>query len=205
MTRKIAGAFYFQEKASYARGAGNALPTAYGMYVFTYAQTDIQLGDYVSVIGALSVYGGSIQMQGISYNSINPNPNCDTMILESGNTIVPISMTAAEYDTSKSHDNVLVLIQDDLYGYADKTFTEGDIEEISRYNTHYPFYSSNNKLVFFAHAGSEDGKSLRVIENQNILCSYRTEVSHSYKFFTGGTNYYNLKGAESVYGSVLTP
>lgn len=206
VTRKIAGAFYFQDQASYKRGADNALPVAYGMYVFTYAQTDIQPGDYVSVIGALSVYGGSLQMQGISYNTINPDPNRDTMILESGNTIVPIEMTAAEFNASKAYDNVLVTITDDLYCYADETFTEGGIEEINRYNEHYPFYNSSNKLVFFAHAGSKTGKSLRLIEDENILCSYRTEISRSYKFFTGGTNYYNPKGAQYVVeGKVLTP
>lgn len=205
VSRKIAGAFYFQDKASYARGADNALPTAYGMYVFTYAQTDIQPGDYVSVIGVLSVYGGSLQMQGISYNTIHPNPNRDTMILETGNTIVPLEMSAAEYNTNSSYDNVLVSLTDDLYCYADTTFTEGGIEEINRYNEHYPFYNSNNKLVFFAHAGSTSGKSLRLVEDQDILCSYRTEVSHTYKFFTGGTNYYNPKGAQYVYGTVLTP
>ena len=30
-------------------------------------------------------------------------------------------------------------------------------------------------------------------------------MSHTYKFFTGGTNYYNPKGAQYVYGTVLTP
>ena len=36
----------------------------------------------------------------------------------------------------------------------------------------------------------------------DILVKYGTEYSRSYKFFTGGTSYYNPKGAEKIYPTV---
>lgn len=206
VSRKIAGAFYIQDKPSYTQ-SGTDLPEAYGLYVFTYAQTDIAVGDEVSVIGALSVYSGNVQLQGISYNTINVDPNRDTQIITSGNEIKPIEMTSAQFNEKKSYDCVLVKFTDTLYAY-NKTSTyngetqdasEGGIWEVNKYNDHYPFYNTSNKLIFFAHAGSESGKEIRITQDENILVSYRTETSYTYKFWTGGTVNYNPKGAEYVY------
>ena len=206
VSRKIGGAFYFQDKPSYTQ-SGTDLPEAYGLYVFSYAQTDIAVGDEVSVIGALSEYSGNVQLQGISYNTINVDPNRDTQIITSGNEIKPIEMSAAQFDSKKSYDSVLVKFTETLYAY-NKTSTyngetqdsgEGGIWEVNKYNEHYPFYNTSNKLIFFAHAGSESGKEIRLTQDQDILISYRTETSYSYKFWTGGTVNYNPKGAEYVY------
>ncbi len=209
VSRKINGAFYIQDKASYAQ-SGTELPEAYGIYVFTYAQTDIAVGDKVSVIGALSEYSGNVQLQGISYNTINVNPNRDTLIISSGHEIKPIEMSAAQFDAKKSYDCVLVKFTDTLYGF-NKTSTyqgqsqdsgEGGIWEVNKYNDHYPFYNSTNKLIFFAHAGSASGKEIRLTQDENILISYRTDTSYSYKFWGGGTVNYNPAGAQYVYPTV---
>lgn len=203
VSRKIGGAFYFQDQPSYERGDDNKLPEAYGLYVFTYAQTDIRVGDEVNVIGALSVYGGSYQMQGISYSTLNPNLDRDTQIVTSGNKIVPIKMTAEEFNSSAGYNNVLIEIEDTLYAY-NKTSThngttsdsgEGGVEEVNKYNDKYPFYNTSNKLIFFARTQKDGGKEFRVVQDQNILVRYGVEVSRSYKFYTGGTLNYNPKGA----------
>jgi hypothetical protein len=209
VSRKINGAFYIQDKASYTQ-SGTELPEAYGIYVFTYAQTDIAVGDKVSVIGALSEYSGNVQLQGISYNTINVNPNRDTQIISSGHEIKPIEMSAAQFNEKKSYDCVLVKFTDTLYGF-NKTSTyqgqtqdsgEGGIWEVNKYNDHYPFYNSTNKLIFFAHAGSASGKEIRLTQDENILISYRTDTSYSYKFWGGGTVNYNPAGAQYVYPTV---
>ncbi len=210
VSRKIGGAFYFQDKPSYERKADNSLPEAYGLYVFTYAQTDIRVGDEVNVIGALSVYGGCYQLQGISYSTLNPNPDRDTQIISSGNKIVPIKMSADEFDSKNGLNNVLIEIEDTLYSY-NKTSTyqgvtsdsgEGGVEEVNKYNDKYPFYNTSNKLIFFARTGVNDGKEFRVVQDQDILVRYGVEVSRSYKFYTGGTLNYNPKGAQYVYPTV---
>ncbi len=214
VTRKISGAFYFQDKASYDMPTDGTLPEAYGMYVFTYAQTPIKVGDYVSVIGVLSQYSGTLQMMGISYHEFDADPYRDTMIdatkSVSADQIKPIALTKdlyAKYGNSigKNLNHVLVSFEDDIYCYKDATFTDGGVQEVDRYNTHYPFYCTSNKLIFFGHIGSaSDSSAVRIVQDQDVLVSYGTENSYTYKFYTGGTNNYNPAGAEYVYPTVIT-
>lgn len=211
VSRKIKGAFYIQDKADYGRKEGDPLPEAYGLYVFTYAQTDIKVGDEVSVIGQLSVYGGCYQIQGISYSTLNPDLQRDTQILTTGNKIVPIPMTINEFNSDKAYNNVLITLKETVYSY-NKTSTyngvtsdsaEGGVEEVNKYNEKYPFYNTDNKIIFYAKVGNKDtGREIRLVKDKDILVKYGTEYSRSYKFFTGGTSYYNPKGAEKIYPTV---
>lgn len=209
VSRKVNGAFYFQDQPSYSMPSGGSLPEAYGMYVFTYAQTPIAVGDYVNVIGVLSSYSGTLQMMGISYHDFDADPLRDTTIDEtksvSADEIKPIVLTKEQYKDNggSNHTNlnhVLVSFEDEIYCYKDTTFTDGGIHEVDRYNTHYPFYCSNNKLIFFGNLGSSsDNSAVRIVQDQEVIVSYGAETSHSYKFYTGGTNYYNPAGAQYVY------
>lgn len=232
VTRKVSGAFYFQDKPSYTMPTDGSLPEAYGMYVFTYAQTPISVGDYVSVIGVLSSYGGTLQMMGISYHNFDADPYRDTIIDPTKSVkpseIKPIKLTKDAYlkadgtNTHKNLQHVLVSFEDDVYTFADTgatPFADGGIQEVDRYNTHYPFYCTSNKLVFFGAIGGaptadnfkKGNGAIRIVQDQNIYCTYGSEKSVSYKFFAGGTNYYNPRGAEYVYNypggesGVLTP
>ncbi len=214
VTRKISGAFYFQDKASYDMPADGSLPEAYGMYVFTYAQTPIKVGDYVSVIGVLSQYSGTLQMMGISYHEFDADPYRDVSIdatkSVSADKIKPIVLTKELYakygnKIGSNLNHVLVSFDKDIYCYQDGTFTDGGVQEVDRYNTHYPFYCTSNKLIFFGHIGSAgDSSAVRIVQDQNVLVSYGTENSYTYKFYTGGTNNYNPAGAEYVYPTVIT-
>ena len=224
VTRKVGTSFYMQDKASYS-AADLAAQDPFGLYVFTYSETPIRTGDYVEVIGAVSSYSGCYQMQGISYNTIDPNPNRDTKIISRGNTITPIEMTGAEFNT-KCYPQVLVKITDDLFGYPFTSNYFGDIseiaeggsQEINKYNESYPFYNTSNAPIFYVgigtdncadmndhpgqHGGSTAGglryssEVIRFTVDQEILVSYGIYTCYSYKFFTGGTYYYNPKGAE---------
>ncbi len=198
VTRKLEGAFWIQDKPSYE----GRTPEAYGMYVFTYAQTSIMPGDEVDVIGALSVYSGTLQINGISWHDIDPNPERDIVIKSSGNRIVPISMSTAEY-ASKTYDHVLVELEDDVYGYNKVAqygiHSEGGSHEINEYNTHFPFYNTNNKLTTFGHLGSSTGPEIRVTITDGVLLRYGTEISYSHKFLGGGTNYYLAADPKKAY------
>lgn len=199
VSRKLKTAFFIQDKASYS----GDLPDAYGIYVFTYAETPIAVGDEVNVIGLISTYGGSYQMQGISYHTLNADLERDTQIVSRNNEIKPIQVTAAQF-ASKQYNNVLVTISEDLYCY-NKTSSyngvvsdsaEGGVQEINKYNLHYPFYNTTNKIIGYAKAGSDTGSEIRFVSNEEVLYDYNTQYAWTYKFFTGGTNYYNAVGAE---------
>ncbi len=214
VTRKLDGAFYFQDKPSYAMPSDGSLPEAYGMYVFTYAQTPIDVGDYVKVIGVLSSYSGTLQMMGVSYREFDADPYRDIQIVSdksvSKNDIKPIELTKEQYDdastSGKNLNHVLVSIKEDVYCNADTTFTDGGVQEVNRYNTAYPYYNDNNKLIFFGNIGSSNSNSteVRFVQFDGVLKTYGAQTSYSYKFYTGGTNYYNPLGAEYVYPSPVT-
>lgn len=202
VTRKIEGAFFIQDKPSYTRNADGSLPEAYGIYVFTYANTPIIEGDEVEVVAALSTYGGAYQLQGISFHTLNADPVRDTKIISSGNEIVPIDLTYAEWQKAQ-YDNVLVNITDELYcfnatnSYGD--MSSGGSEEIDKYNEHYPFYCTTNKIIAYAAAGSDSKKKdVRFVLTDGIYLDYNGQRSLSYKFFVGGTCKYNYHGAEYV-------
>ncbi len=206
VTRKIEGAFFIQDQASYDRLPNGDLPEAYGIYVFTYATTPIIEGDYVEVIAALSTYGGAYQLQGISYHTLNADEKRDTKIISSNNKIEPIELTYAEWK-NHPYDNVLVKITDDLYCFnATSTYkgvtsdkASGGSEEIDTYNEHYPFYCTTNKIIAYAAAGSDSKKEdVRFVLTDGVLLDYNGEKSLSYKFFTGGSYKYNYHGAEYV-------
>lgn len=214
VTRKLNGAFYFQDKPSYEMPADGSLPEAYGMYVFTYAQTPIDVGDYVKVIGVLSSYSGTLQMMGISYREFDADPYRDVEIISEKSVkkdqIKPIVLTKAQYDKAANDgsnlNHVLISLEDNVYCDQDDTFTDGGLQEVNRYNTSYPYYNDNNKIIFFgnlqnAKAGSNE---VRLVQFDGVLKSYGAETSYSYKFYTGGKNEYNPVGAEYVYPTVLT-
>ena len=207
VSRKLDTAFYIQDKASYNQ-EGTEIPEAYGMYIFTYAQTSIKVGDEVEVIGVISSYGGAYQMMGISFHTLNPDEDRDTRIISSGHTITPIKVTASTFNSDSFNknkfNNVLVEFVDDLYCY-NKTSTyqevtsdssEGGLEEINKYNTQYPFYNTSNKITSYAKYGSTTGSEVRFVAAEEILFDYGGKLAKSYKFFTGGTLVYNPKGAE---------
>ena len=204
VTRKIDGAFYFQDKPSYER-VGGALPEAYGMYAFTYAQTPIAVGHHVSVIGCFSLYGGSYQIQGLNFTEFDPNPERDTIILDNYKTydIVPLEVDITEYNASKFLDNVLIKYKQDFECYTKVAnygiHSEGGIHEVNEYNEKYPFYNTSNKLICFAKV---NGVDMRFILTDGILIRYGLETSYSHKFFGGGINYYYPGDATKVYPSL---
>ena len=190
VSRVIGYAFYMQDAPSYERGEDGSLPEAHGIYVFTYSAHPIQVGDYVSVVGALSIYSGTYQLQGVVWKDFGANPNRDMKIISRGHEIKPIEMTAAEFN-AKKYDQVLVKVTDETT-FASKSsgpnvLEMGGINEVDQYNDKYPFYCSTNKIVVYGNAG---GQSVRYTQDQDVLLSYGTEKSVSYKFFLGGTNYY---------------
>lgn len=207
VSRKLDGAFYFQDQPSYER-VGGALPEAYGMYAFTYAQTAISVGHHVSVVGSFSLYGGSYQIQGLSFTEFDPNPNRDTIILDNyqKHEIKPIEVDISEYNSAKFLDNVLVTYKQDFYCYNKVAnygvHSEGGIHEVNEYNEKYPFYNTSNKLICFAHVGSETGTDMRFILTDGVLVRYGLETSYTFRFFGGGTNYYYPGDATQVYPSV---
>lgn len=227
VSRKIEGAFYFQNFPDYTYGDSlywdtygeegyneEHLPTkAYGMYVFTYRQTPIDVGDYVSVIGVLTDYGGSYQMSGISYSQLNPNKDRDTLIDASKSVgmsgIKPISLTAEQFKEME-YNNVLVSVSDTLYPYnattkangGGYTVVEGGLYEVNKYNTTYPFYNDNNKITLYADIEEGSTKSsydtYRITIPDEILLAYNGVNAYTFRFFTGGTCYYNSDGADKL-------
>ena len=220
VSRKVGTSFYIQDKKEYDNAAvvsGAEVP--YGIYVFTYSETPIKVGDEVEVVGAVSSYGGTFQMQGITYSTIDPDPIRDTIIKSRNNKIVPVKVTGAQFNSLKL-PQVLVEITDNVWFYAfqseyNGTFEdigEGGSEEINKYNTAYPFYNTSNTPIFYASYGETDNalmvnssegrnirysdKLIRFTVDQNILVNFGVTTAYSYKFFTGGSYWYNVAGAE---------
>lgn len=173
VTRKEGEAFYMQTQPSYDKAkvlSGEEKPL--GIYVFTYSQTTIEKGHHVRVIGALSSYGGTFQMQGISWTRFNPNPNHDTKILDNKqiHKIEPLPLTVSEFHQLKL-PHVLVQITEDLHFYdfvSDYTpksgptagvtetspINDGGGREINPFSTDaYPYYNTSNALVLYAAYG----------------------------------------------------
>lgn len=241
VSRKVGGAFYIQDRPSYSedeiakiKSNDKDRDVGFGIYVFTYAQTPIDEGQHVEVIGALSSYGGTFQIQGISYTAYNPNPKRNTTILDynpDGSIkyypIVPIQLTVEEFHTLQL-PQVLVQIKDNVYfnqftvdqtsyGEGMVDVCEGGKYEINRYNKDfYQFYNTYNSMTLFARYGAVDNTPseiqtihdgdamrkgndfLRIVVNSEVLVRYRGEEAYSYKFFTGGTYYYNAKGPKYI-------
>ena len=224
VSRKVGTSFYFQDKPEYtASDLANSDP--FGLYVFTYSETPIKVGDYVEVVGAISSYGGCYQMQGISYHTLNPDPNRDTKIISRGHTIKPIEVTGAQFN-AKHYPQVLVKITDDCFGYPftsvysgeTEEIGEGGSQEINKYNEAYPFYNTSNAPIFYVGYGTDNCETMnanpteyggsknaglrysssviRFTVDQEILVTFGVDTCYSYKFFTGGTYLYNQHGAE---------
>ena len=152
-------------------------------------------------LGILSVYGGTYQMQGVSWHDFGANPNRDMTIISRGHEIKPIEMTANEFNTKK-YDFILVKVTNPLY-LQDKTASKyklayGGVHEVDSYNEKYPFYCSTNKQVFFGGADSASGEIVRLTQDQDVLLTYGVESSLSYKFYIGGTCYYYPNHAEYI-------
>ena len=220
VSRKVGTSFYIQDKVEYDNDAviaGTEVP--YGIYVFTYSETPIKVGDQVEVVGAVSSYGGTFQMQGISYSTIDPDPIRDTIIVSRNNKIVPVKVTGAQFNSLKL-PQVLVEITDNVWFYPFESvynneaeeIAEGGSEEINKYNTAYPFYNTSNSPIFYASYGPTDesasinntesknirytDKVIRFTVDQNILVNFGVTTAYSYRFFTGGSYWYNPAGAE---------
>jgi len=207
VSRKLESAFYIQDKPSYERNADGSLPEAYGIYVFTYATTPIKQGDYVEIIGTVSTYGGSYQIQGISYHTLNADELRDTKIISSGHEIKPIQVSYSDFaGTSFSIDklnSVLITFDKDLYcvEHTQGSYLQnsGGTQEIDQYNEKYPFYCTSNKIVGYADYDNGGTSSrIRFVSSEEVLFEYKNEVGTSYKFFSGGEVKYNPKGAEYV-------
>ena len=220
VTRVVGTSFYMQDKTSYNNDAviaGTEKP--YGIYVFTYSETPIKPGDEVNVVGAISSYGGTFQMQGITYSTLDPDPVRSTQIVSRNNAITPIRVTGAQFNSLKLPE-VLVEITDNLWFYQftsvyqgkAEDIGEGGSEEINKYNTAYPFYNTSNSPIFYASFGETDNaasvndtessnirytdKVIRFTVDQEILVRFGTTTCYSYRFFTGGSYWYNPAGAE---------
>ena len=219
VSRKVGTSFYIQDKKEYDNDqviAGKEKP--YGIYVFTYSETPIKVGDEVEVVGAVSSYGGTFQMQGISYSTIDPDPVRDTVIKSRGNEIVPIKVTGAQFNSLKL-PQVLVEITDNVWFYqftsvynnTPEDIGEGGSEEVNKYNDAYPFYNTSNSPIFYGSYGASDNaatvnandknirysnKIIRFTVDQNILVNFGVTTAYSYRFFTGGSYWYNVAGAE---------
>ena len=240
--------FYLQDKYEYDQAkviSGEETP--YGLYVFTFSQLPISVGDYVEAIGAISAYGGTFQMQGISFHDqptpeqavrdtkINPGdvPGGDPE--KTYHEIVPIKLTGEQFNQLKL-PFVLVEITDNLYFYNFQSvhngkregISEGGSEEVNKYNEHYPFYNTSNAPIVYASYGDSDNAAtvneeeitanavkdpttgqikssngvrysdrvIRFVVDQNTNVSMGLEKCYSYRFFIGGTYYYNPEGAE---------
>ena len=219
VSRKVGTSFYMQDQKEYDNAgviAGTVKP--YGIYVFTYTETPIKVGDFVEVVGAVSSYGGTFQMQGISYSTIDPDPVRDTVIKTRGHTIKPIQVTGAQFNSLKL-PQVLVEIVDNLWFYPFTSVYQGNAEdigegggeEINKYNEAYPFYNTSNAPIFYASFGETDNaasvnssesnirysnKIIRFTVDQEILVRFGVTTCYSYKFFTGGSYWYKVAGAE---------
>ena len=215
VTRRLATAFYIQDKPSYTQEEIDA-GQCYGIYVFTYSETPIRPGDFVKVIGAISSYGGTFQMQGISYHDLDVDPNRDTIIESRKHEITPIKLTGAQFNAKKL-PQVLVELTDNIWFYdftstyqgVDEPIGEGGSEEINKYNEAYPFYNTSNSPIVYASFGANDNAAnitssnirysnsiIRFTVDQDILVTYGVETCYSYRFFVGGSYLYNPKGAE---------
>ena len=219
VSRKVGTSFYIQDKKEYDNDAviaGTEQP--YGIYVFTYSETPIKVGDEVEVVGAVSSYGGTFQMQGISFSTIDPDPVRDTIIKSRNNVIKPIKVTGAQFNELKL-PQVLVEITDNVWFYSftsvynnvAEDIGEGGSEEINKYNEAYPFYNTSNSPIFYGSYGETDNaasvndsesnirysnKIIRFTVDQNILVNFGVTTAYSYRFFTGGSYWYNVAGAE---------
>lgn len=219
VSRKVGTSFYMQDKIEYDNAAviaGTEKP--YGIYVFTYSETPIKVGDEVAVVGAVSSYGGTFQMQGISYSTIDPDPVRDTVIKSRNHVIKPIQLTGAQFNNLML-PQVLVEITDNLWFYPftsvyqgnAEDIGEGGSEEVNKYNEAYPFYNTSNAPIFYASFGETDNaasindsesnirysnKIIRFTVDQEILVRFGATTCYSYKFFTGGSYWYNAAGAE---------
>ena len=219
VSRKVGTSFYIQDKIEYDNAAviaGTEKP--YGIYVFTYSETPIKVGDEVEVVGAVSSYGGTFQMQGITFSTFNADPVRDTIIKSRNNRLVPIKVTGAQFNSLKL-PQILVEITDNIWFYpfqsvyngVGEDIGEGGSEEINKYNTAYPFYNTSNSPIFYGSYGDTDNaesintteknirysnKIIRFTVDQNILVSFGITTAYSYRFFTGGSYWYNAAGAE---------
>ncbi|MBO6280598.1 MAG: hypothetical protein J6M95_03355 [Bacilli bacterium] len=219
VSRKVGTSFYIQDKKEYDNDAVIAgTETPYGIYVFTYSETPIRVGDEVEVVGAVSSYGGTFQMQGITFSTISPDPVRDTIIVTRGNTIKPVKVTGEQFNSLKL-PQILVEITDNVWFYqftstyqgVAEDIGEGGSEEVNKYNTAYPFYNTSNSPIFYGSFGATDNaasinssesnirysnKIIRFTVDQNILVNYGITTAYSYQFFTGGSYWYNVAGAE---------
>lgn len=218
VSRKLKTAFYIQDKPSYDNAkviSGEEKP--YGLYIFTYAENSIKEGDYVECVGALSEYGGTLQMQGLEWKDGVPDPvyNRNTTIISSGHTMVPVKLTGAQFNALKL-PSILVSIVDNVWFYDFKdtngSIAEGGSHEVNKYNTSYPFYNTSNAPIFWGSFGETDNtaelaalssvryddRSIRFTVDQDIELEYTHDVTgvveheNTYKFFVGGEHSYNI-------------
>ena len=227
VSAKLKTAFYIQDAASYDNDAViNGTVKPYGLYVFTYSETTIKVGDYVSCVGAISSYGGTFQMQGISWSDTPSAGDARvTRIISSNHTIVPIKLTGAQFNSLKLPqvkveltDNIWFNDFQSTYDSVTSSLAEGGSEEINKYNDAYPFYNTSNAPIFYGSftapeegdnsvaindetKGSKSGvryddRVIRFTCDQDITVTYGVDKCRSYRFFTGGEYWYNEGGAE---------
>ena len=235
VTRKVGQAFYIQNKPSYDRDkvwADRNKPLTdpdaekpLGLYVFTYSETPVEPGHHVRVIGVLSTYGGTFQMQGISYRRNNPNPNRDLSILDGKqfHTIVPLPLTVAEFHELKL-PQVLIQLKEDVHFYnfvSDYTpkggetetspINDGGAREVNTFSVDaYPYYNTSNALTLYGAYGTNPdcaaiNEAHRAKDIRTTLDIIRIDVDEevlidnnavSYKFFVGGSLMFNKNGVE---------
>jgi endonuclease YncB( thermonuclease family) len=225
VSRKVGNAFYIQDKIN---------GKYYGLYVFTLRNyAPVVIGNRIKVSGVLSFYGGAYELSGVSYSFFNHSTGDIEYVDDaSGNhiteTVTPVEVTASQM-ASGDYPCVLVKLKgtgtdNNLYfntyetTYKNETTSNafGGSEEINQYNTAYPFYNTDNKIVVFGKLGSDTGNITSsdsddiirvVIPSDNILTDENSKAVVSYKYFTGtldkngkeAYHYYVPKNAQLAY------
>ena len=230
VSRKEGDAFYIQNKPSYDKEkvladknkplTDTTAEKPLGLYVFTYSETPIEVGHHVRVIGVISTYGGTFQMQGISYRRYNANPNRDLSILDGKQfyDIVPLPLTVAEFHDLKL-PQVLIRLTEDVHFYDFQSVYKGESSpindgggrEINPFSTDaYPYYNTSNAMVLYGAYGENPdcvaindahkekdirttNDVIRIDVNEDVLID---DNAVSFKYFVGGSLIYNKNGVK---------
>ncbi len=203
VSRKVGNAFYIQDQID---------GKYYGLYVFTLrSYAPIVIGNRIKVTGVLSFYGGAYELSGVSYSFFNHAEGdieyvTDTDGKKVTETVTPVEVTAGQM-ASGDYPCVLVKLKGtgtDNNIYFNTYFTKygsnsfGGSEEINMYNSAYPFYNTDNKIVVFGKLGSDTANVtssdsddiIRVVVPSDIVLSDPVDDKAivTYKYFTGTLN-----------------
>lgn len=115
------GAAYVNKDFTWTDASGANVTQRYGLYIFTsyvvYAPLKT-IGNEVQITGLVAEYEGIKQIVAVSYNEYYPQDD-DMKVLSTGNTLAPLTGTAAELAQDKNINVVVTSPKlDCTYGYA---------------------------------------------------------------------------------------